>query len=431
MSCSSTFRSGGSIVPVEGCSASPIAAIDLDLAKASSISGTNPYSPASMDGPDKPGWVAPKATAVSATVSVRQDLPYPISSAPQTCTWVEFHDGYTNPVPVSVTHSNRLGLSLGDLIRLRQDPTTIERREFDRQVQKTIGSVDELIPQLQQCSTPGADDAHCARQVEYDVATELSDVFGGDYRCANAAPGYSPVAFGAAEDQGLASAEGAECARLWSVVAAAAPSRYRAWHTKVWSTLETAQQDLWRAVGGAAARAYAACDDECGSWQEFSQRVHVDASQDWASLSTTQQEALHLLEFTELTWGRQWALLERIFHGNTQLLTWDELSAREIDAMMAIGYNASGMVNGAPDALPGQSVDWDNGDSDLPACLRMPGQPGSIHMYSWAAMARQCSSAGATTVAAVVSKLNAVRLVPSMWNPAVQQTQKVEGCFWH
>ena len=182
-------------------------------------------------------------------------------------------------------------------------------------------------------------------------------------------------------------------------------------------------------MGKPVAEAYASAD--VGDWKAFSQKVYVAASHRWASaeLDDDVRLALTKLQFTEETFGRQWALLERIFHTNTGLLTWDELSPPELDALQALGWSASGMAmqNGTHRVRESSAaVDWDNADSPLPECL----VDTKTKMIKSSGAVKACT-AGQDTNAAMWSKLFGARITQAHWDRLQDARVRTPGCFWH
>ena len=96
-----------------------------------------------------------------------------------------------------------------------------------------------------------------------------------------------------------------------------------------WSALTATEQGHWNTVGLKVAEAYQNAEARSlqgpDSWRDFSRLVYVQASPPWEDLPAAAREALAALEFTSETWGRQWALLERIFYNKVGVLTWDEV----------------------------------------------------------------------------------------------------------
>ena len=401
-------------------------------------------------------WATNKGALVDATARVWEELPYPADSKPLRCTWIDFGtDSAGNAVAVKVRHTNRLGLSIEDRIAFGQDPTTAERKEFDTVLKETLG-IENMQPgsnditQLTRCSQEGADPTCDVPATQSSSTSYRSTAAVGGYLCeASDDAGRMPlhVHHGGARrrrrsgtvhegveqraaDPRAPATPGAPAGFTLALPTAACPGLLRAlpghrqWHAVPWTELTTTEQGLWQAAGATTADAYAAAADQAGDdqWATFSARVYVAASKPWAELSATQWEALVKLKFSEATWGRQWALLERIFHGDTSLLRWDELTDLEITAMVSLGWGASGMVGGRAVREP---LDWDNAEAPLPGCLLPTSAATTANplLRQWAGLAA-CSPAA-------FAELEAARLSAGQWNGARMKTRKVSGCFWH
>lgn len=356
-----------------------------------------------------PFQALPKGLTVQPTALVTEELPYPNASNPAICTWVEF-DNVDNTA-VKVLHTNKVGLSNEELIALQRDRTTAEYKEFATVLTSTLNLADDEIaaglPFLRKCNQEGADPDTCHLLVERDAFLEYTDKFGADHRCIAVAstglsdPGYNPVP----------AADTAVCQNQWAAIAAQAHgTAQRAWHTLPWNTLTTDEQDWWAYLGQDVVEAYQKYQGQPNSpvgWETFSLHVYVEASQPWFRLGVDQKDAAAKLGFTAETWGRQWALLERIFHSTANLLTWDELSGAEKDAVVSLGWAENGSA-------------WDDVYASQTAPDPIAGANGTIK--SWGSLCWEQQR---------LLSSPEVRITQAHWDSTRQLTRVEHGCFWH
>ena len=400
----------GSVDPI---ACQTVEATDTDLA-----TSDDEYAPTVLraDG-TVPTWVVKKGTVVDVQVLVTEQVPYPLTDTDglmppsQVCSWVELdstgpHDASVEH-PVHVVHTNRLGLSNEDLIALQQDPTTAEYKEFSTVLTTTLQGLDlAQLDNLKRCTHEGADPARCTLLSTSTPQTAYTDSFGSDHRCLVQAAGalladYNPVFTAADVTDSLRT----DCNAAWNDLVAS--KDYRVWHTTPFDTgaLTPDESDWWKQLPPEVHQAYQACDDRGCGWGEFSQNVYVDAYDvPWSGLPDGHKQALANLRFTEETWGRHWALLERIFHGATaKVLLWDSdaskpgsgLTPLEQEAMTSLGWDGS-------DA-------WDNG-------MQAPDRP----QENWASLTGDQRG-----------YLAGIRVTGKHWDRMVELTELVRGCFWH
>ena len=370
-----------------GCTT--VTATDRDLEKSGGARG---YTPSELQGNDRPKWAMNKGTLVSGTVAVTEYLPYPDPNASQPCTWVEFPGGDTVH-PVNVRHTNKLGLSNEDIVAFQMDSTTAEKKEFNKILAKTLNLENEppalaaAEEQLQKCSIEGVDKATCEDPVGREEETDETAKFGSDYTCTSAYSdetnengntvmtlhsGYM-LALNSDETQMTA------CVSFWNTEGVRTTEdivhMYQPWHSIQWGSLSLTEQGYWETVGvdiddHRVADAYRnAQGQSIDSWSKFSEMVYM-AGEPWDKLSAAAKEALDKLEFGPETWGRQWALLERVFHKKVTL-TWGELTANEKTAMMALGWDVDGMaLREIVQESFGPGINATLGDSCQGQCLR-------------------------------------------------------------
>jgi len=139
--------------------------------------------------------------------------------------------------------------------------------------------------------------------------------------------------------------------------------------------------------------------DGHADWLSFTTHVLVKSAPAWADLpGPDERAAAVLLGFTPELWGRQWALLERIFHGNVGIMSWEDVAdvASERAALEVFGWNQS----------------YWNGEGGLVA-------PANAAMHYTKLLPQQ--------KAALVD----LRITEQQWNDAWGATVEIKGCFWH
>lgn len=431
----------------------------------------------------------PKNTTLVATANVWETLPdytrKDQASLDRKCDWVEFNPdlatGITGDERYHVMHTNKLGLANEDLIQHQacaENDKTAECKEFQKTILETlhISDLAAIMPELQRCSVEGADTdigpEHCNIPLVRSDGAEFTDKFEGDHLCESA--NMNRARAGTLTLRGLdhsrATLEGTDsssvsgyhlvlpgddpesrraCKQLWDVLAqreaagggvaaAIANPPYQAWHTMAWGTLTDTEKGYWTAVGADVAHNYSLA--ATGDWNTFSKAVYVAASQPWScptdpavddctALGDDAKNALTKLQFTEETWGRQWALLERIFFKSTGWvgMSWDELMPTERQAMQALGWSDTGMADNRTWDGTGSQVDWDDADAPLPSCLETTDATVRIK-----ASGDLSGCANASSNAATWAKLQSVRITKTHWDRLQQKsTVHTPGCFWH
>ena len=369
-----------------------------------------------------PAWAVAKGERVVVTTSVIEQVPdrvtIPTPSTPQTCSWVELDDtdadngGDPNTNPLVITHRSNLGFSNADISAFSEDPTTAERKAINEVLTKTLGFTSQetsLGTELKKCRTPDSGrEADChVEAIPSGENTQYTSGFGTDHRClieertGRGIAGWFPLQI---VESVCAASEATVCAAQWATQSAIPDGRFRAWHDLAFTSLSSYERGQWQLVPAAAA-AYQRADNNpnINSWNAFSQAVYVDASPAWKDLSLVEKTALARLHFTSETWGRHWALLERIFQGEVGTLLWEDQTAAEQSAMSTLGWTAT---------------TWDDSSAQLPAQLLSAGTPVSVKLWSRLTAVQQ-------------ARLEAVRVTGSHWNNQRQLTVPVTGCFWH
>ena len=329
-------ETGDPLDVVTPCASNTFTAVDKDLAK------NDGYEPMVLEDADEmPSYAIKKASQVTAEVQVSQQVANPgTDNEPKECTWVQLDD-LTNPdtpVPLTpkVSHTNNLGFSLEDMAALELDPASAEYKEFSRAVSKTMNLPMEELQGMSTCSVAGEGSATCLNTVTYTNRVAYTDAFEADGRCLSFNPdkmidavssGYGPIT------------DVSKCTEQWAERAAAEQSVYRAWHTIEFDALTAIEEGMWGLLELTEAyREHEKRDTPLVGGLDFDAHVLVASSKPWGELSTAQKEAATQLRFTPDTWGRSWALLERIFHDDTSLIAFDSLTAAEQRAVTLLGY---------------------------------------------------------------------------------------------
>ena len=350
-------------------------AVDGDLAK---LPG---YTPDVLTGNQRPTWILPTATTILAVVLVTEPLPYPMQDAPLVCDWVEFAD----KTPVKVRHWNRLGFTNEDDHILSGNPETAEYKEHLNVVHQTLGA-SWSREDLTRCRVDGM----CNHDVEFDGDTLFTDAFGADDSCSVAVAQGDAVVDSIGYELEM---DWGKCQEYWSRMQQMDGSKYRAWHKLDFFTdLTEAERGYWRTLG--LEEAYTPSAD----WLAFSTHVLVKSSPPWQLLALEQAEAAAQLGFTEETYGRQWAIVDRIFYNKTQLIPWAvvELVPAEAAALGKFGWD---------------EATWDGGDTIAP--------PVNVAV-SYLNLHNSQKQA-----------LETLRITQNHWNTAWRSAKEAPGCYWH
>lgn len=351
-----------SYLPTNELGCSTVTAVDVELRK------SEEYVPITYTKKEKtPDFAFPAGTRVKIEVHASEKILFPRDD-PQICTWVE---GET-------THHSRLGLSAEDLTLMNMDTELIEHKDFMKVLDRTLpaSSADELSL----CTVQG--DPNCTITNQHTTVRTVSDSFADDHTCSIldtgiSASGYTPIL--TTED----------CNSAWNERGDSL--YYRSWHTTDVSAMTNPEKRLWETLG----LLEKFTNTQWSGWQDFTLDVLMHAKP-WRSLSKAEKEAAAKLYFTEFTWGRSWAFLERIFHKDTSLLDWNtQLTDNERLALEALGFN---------------QASWDSIEEPQPA------------------------AAGAWTEMNISQRTQVsehLRISQHQWEVVEKAITKVLGCFWH
>ena len=367
-------------------SCSTVDAVDSELARMKGYQPTVLSSPGAV-----PEWVFKKGTIIDATTFVTESLLYPDKNKPAVCDWVEFPppngQAESDAPRVEVANWNMLGLGLADLEQLALDDQTAEYKDFMTVLGETVGNDAARVLKMSTCVVNGA--AGCTLVASRDTATDNTDQL--DDKCAVRSngltfPGYSKIT------------EQDTCTNGWVQLMNVPDTKYRQWFNLGWDQLTLLEKGLWERLG--LADAYrAAAVSASADWAGFSESVLVKSAPAWDKLTDDQREAAALLQYTRETWGRQWAFVERMVHGTTGLLDWEDIAnvPHEQKALEELGWDAAGAA-------------WDT--------LQKGVGPNLDKWFAGLTKAHKDAFA-------------ALRITEQQWDNARQATDVVSGCFWH
>jgi hypothetical protein len=344
----SASSSGTAVEPAKPITcASNVKAYDLQLGQ----------SPSFPDGPragvtllDKPSSESAGGATVKVEVSVSHLLEYADGKREsESCPWVEplnmERDGDN---ALTVFHESGIGLGLEDLMMLNTDNKfTAEYKEFETMLKRSLPNLgDGASGGLQKCRLPNEElddegNLICIPQLTYTETELKSANFGDDHTCTHLAnPDQirnrmpfellssdpdNPDAFSASCDTFFAS----DVTHFRSQ--AQQFSRFRPWHSLKWTDLDGAERSMWSQVMtefGDGRDMVELWDTFSGKgWQVF-EKGAIDAVHDKNKKSRfdelkdfgNDQIWLTRLGYTAETWGRPWAFLERLLHGERNLL---------------------------------------------------------------------------------------------------------------
>lgn len=246
----------------------------------------------------------------------------------------------------------RLGLTTEEAGNLDMDSETLEHKEVKKLLDKSMGVTNEAeIEEMRTCigveDDPDHPNRNCNLPIQLSETTTIRN-FRDSYRCEGKdSAGFTPLGESAKAD---AKERLEMCRQAWKPLLAG--TQYRVWASLAWdetqgdelglSCLSKFERAAWSAVG--VTRDHWTAD--WSTYTEFSTAV-MTVVPAWADLSLDAtkmlEEALH---FTEETWGRLWALRDRVIpklqrdakEEPSSSLSWNELSIHEVEHLQTLGW---------------------------------------------------------------------------------------------
>jgi hypothetical protein len=295
--------------------------------------------------PHAPLWSLPAGSDQNVSISVTEILKNDLGG----CTEVEG----------DVHLRSRIGLSAEEASDFDLDAkfNYIEHKNLKHVLDRSIEVTDDHhIERMCNCMSdrpvPKRDTRYCSLPLQLTPYRKVRNSL-DDYRCVNKNhPEYAPVG----NNQGSPADLQAACEADWRPYVGAQFSKYRNWLLFAWDhdqsditglpSLSTQERAAWGTVG-VTKDVWAA---NWINWQGFAGTV-LKVVPTWVDLNVSKSTAVRdTLYFSEETWGRMWALRQRLA-GGAVALRWAELTANEQGSLRTLGWSEEtydGEADGSP-----------------------------------------------------------------------------------
>ena len=240
---------------------------------------------------------------------------------------------------------SRFGLGIEDLADLSRDQSTGEFMEIQKVLARSLGST-SFINSLSKCTA--ATDPACKFRTQHTLATESIANFGPSPECLMMPGGVRKAGFAPIGDEHV-------CKQRLGTPRMQLLYNLREWHTLSWNSTRDAsltgeERKAWETLGVG----YETWGDEgepleWTGWMAFSKDIFgAPATKLWSAMKNPEKKAAtEVLGYSEHSWGRAWALNERMVYRDADSLNWDDLMEAEQNNAKILGWTADLWANAA------------------------------------------------------------------------------------